>query len=122
MTNISKIYKIDQALVVKMPIREDDYTNLLLKIIYERQIKRMINYFLYINQGIISNQSQNLDFFVLSASDPTELLNYASISQMNNTLDTIWDPINLEFWILITLNYLAFFHRILHLVNLDIKP
>ena len=105
-----------------MPIREDDRTDLLLNIIYERQIKRMINYFLYINQGIISNQSQNLDFFVLSASDPTVLLNYASISPMNNTLDTIWDPINLEFWILITLNYLAFFHRILHLVNLDIKP
>ena len=71
---------------------------------------------------IMSNVTENLDLFVVSASDPTVFIDYASISIMNNTLDTIWDPIKLGFWILIILDYLAVHHRILHMVNLDIKP
>jgi hypothetical protein len=90
--------------------------------IYERQIKRMYGFFLLLNQGIILNLSLSFDLFVVSASDPTVFLDYASISTMNNTLDTISNPIDLEFWIWIVLDYLAFLHRILHLVNLDIKP
>ena len=65
--------------------------------------------------------TENLDLFVVSASDPTVFLDYASISAMNNTLDTIWDPLDLGFWILIILDYLAELHRI-KIVNLDIKP
>ena len=64
----------------------------------------------------------SIDLFVVSALDQSVLLDYASISRMNSTLDTIWDPIDIEFWILIVLDYLAYLHRILHLVNLDIKP
>jgi serine/threonine protein kinase len=41
---------------------------------------------------------------------------------MNNTIDTIVDPINLEFWIYTVLDYLAYLHRNLLIVNLDIKP
>ena len=41
---------------------------------------------------------------------------------MNTPLDSISDPIDLEYWIFIILDYLAFLHRILYLVNLDIKP
>ena len=41
---------------------------------------------------------------------------------MNITLDGISDPDELEYQILIVLDYIAFLHRILHLVNLDIKP
>ena len=70
---------------------------------------------------IMSNLTQNLDLFVVSVSDPTVFLDYASISLMNSTLDTIWDPINLGFWIFIILDYLAVLHCI-NMVNLDIKP
>ena len=70
---------------------------------------------------IVSNVTENLDLFVVSASDPTVFLDYASISLMNSTLDTIWDPINLGFWIFIILDYLAVLHCI-NMVNLDIKP
>jgi hypothetical protein len=70
----------------------------------------------------MTNLSLDLELFVVSASDPTVLLDYASISEMNNTLETIVEPIDLEFWILIVLDYLGFLHRILHLVILDIKP
>jgi serine/threonine protein kinase len=41
---------------------------------------------------------------------------------MNMTLDVISDPDELEYYILIVLDYIAFLHRNLHLVNLDIKP
>jgi len=41
---------------------------------------------------------------------------------MNTTLEEISDPIELEYWILIVLDYLAFLHHRLHIVNLDIKP
>ena len=105
-----------------MPQRGDNNKIFILNMIHERQIKRLYDYFLFKNQGIITSFSQYLDFFVVSASDPTEFLDYASISGMNNTLDTIWDPIDLEFWILRILDNLAFSHRILNLVNLDIKP
>jgi hypothetical protein len=105
-----------------MPQRVDNNTILILNMIYERQIKRMYGFFLLLNQGIILNLSLSFDLFVVSASDPTVFLDYASISTMNNTIDTISNPIDLEFWIWIVLDYLAFLHRILHLVNLDIKP
>ena len=59
---------------------------------------------------------------MISASDPTVFLNYASVSYMNNTLDTIVDSIYLDYWIFTVLDYLAFHHRKLHIVNLDIKP
>jgi hypothetical protein len=67
------------------------------------------------------NVNENLDLFVVSVSDSTVFLDYASISRMNNNLDTIWDPIYLGFWIYIILDYLAGLHRI-NMVNLDIKP
>jgi len=105
-----------------MPQRVEDNTILILNMIYERQIKRFSDYLLNRSQDISSHVTENLDLFVVSASDPTVFLDYASISTMNNTLDTIWDPINLEFWIFIILDYLAILHRILHMVNLDIKP
>jgi serine/threonine protein kinase len=41
---------------------------------------------------------------------------------MNVTLDGISDPDELEYWILIVIDYLSFLHRNLHIVNLDIKP
>jgi hypothetical protein len=70
---------------------------------------------------VMSNVTKNLDLFVVSASDPTVFLDYASISIMNSTLDTIWDPINLGTYIFIILDYLAVLHPI-KIVNLDIKP
>lgn len=69
-----------------------------------------------------TNITQNADFYVISASDPTVFLNYATSSYMNNTLDTIVDYIDLEYWMLTVLDCLAFLHRNLHIVNLDIKP
>ena len=60
--------------------------------------------------------------FVISASDPTVFLDYASINFMNNTLETIVDSNDLEYRILTVLDYFAFLHRNLHIVNLDIKP
>ena len=75
-----------------MPQRGDDNTILMLNMIYERQIKRMLNHFIEKNQTFITNTSQNLDFYVMSASDPTVFLDYASISIMNNTLEGISDP------------------------------
>ena len=102
-----------------MPQRVANNTILIINMIYERQIKRFSDFFINKNN---SAMKPSLDLFVVSASDPTVFLDYASISRMNSTLDTIWDPIDLEFWILIVLDYLAFHHRILHLVNLDIKP
>ena len=105
-----------------MPQRVDDNTILILNMIYERQIKRFSNYILLTNHDAMTNLTDSLDLFVVSASDPTVFLDYASISWMNNTLDTIRDPIDLEFWILIVLDYLTFLHQILHLTNLDIKP
>ena len=91
-------------------------------LIYERQIKRLIQYLYIGNRSGIAMLLESLDIFVISASDPTVFLDYASISPMNTTLDGISDPIDLEYWILIVLDYLAFLHRRLHLVNLDIKP
>ena len=63
-----------------------------------------------------------MDLFVISASDPTVFLDYASVSLMNITLDCISDPIDLEYWIFMVLDYLAFLHSYPQFVNLDIKP
>ena len=93
-----------------------------MNLIYERQIKRAIQYYYIGNRSGIAMLLESLDLYVISASDPTVFLDYASISPMNTTLDGISDPIDLEYWILIVLDYLAFLHRRLHLVNLDIKP
>jgi hypothetical protein len=49
-------------------------------------------------------------------------LDYATISYMNNTLDGICDPEDLEYRIYLVLDHLAFMHLGLHCVNLDIKP
>ena len=105
-----------------MPQRADDNTSLILNMIYERQIKRFYDHFLYEYDAIVKNRTWNLDLYVISASDPTVFLDYASISPMNSTLETIWDPIDLEFWILLILDKLVALHRFLHMVNLDIKP
>jgi hypothetical protein len=70
----------------------------------------------------IAEDILSLDLFVVSATYPNMFLKYASISEMNITLDLISDPIKLEYWILIVLSYLAFMHRCLNLVNLDINP
>ena len=94
----------------------------LINMIYERQIKRVIEYFYKGDRLKFGNAFKSLDLFVISASDPTLFLDYASISQMNITLDGINSPIDLEYWILIVLDYLVFLHRCLHLVVLDIKP
>ena len=60
--------------------------------IYERQIKRAIDYF-YLDDRLSFNAgNENQDFFVISALDPTVLLDYASVSHMNNTLESISDP------------------------------
>jgi serine/threonine protein kinase len=90
--------------------------------IYERQIKRVIQYFNYGDLLTFGNIRQSPELFVISSSDPSMFLNYASISPMYMTLDRISDPIDLEFWIYMILDYLAFMHRSLNLVNLDIKP
>ena len=45
----------------------------------------------------ISPFTFNFVLFVISASDPTVFLNYASISVMNIFLDSISDPIDLEY-------------------------
>ena len=121
-TNCSKNYILSKSVVVKMPKREDDNTMLLMNMIYERQIKRVIQYFYLSYRSSFAEVFKSLDFFVISASNPTIFLDYASISPMNVTLDSIRDPNDLEYWILIVLDYLAFLHRNLHLVNLDIKP
>lgn len=93
---------------------------MILNMIYERQIKRAIDYL--INQPSYFNLNHNLDLFVISASDPTVFLDYATISYMNNTLDAICDPEDLEYRIYLVLDHLAFMHLGLHCVNLDIKP
>lgn len=94
----------------------------IMNMIYERQIKRVMQFFYYPNHSINDIILFGNDLFVISASDPSVFLNYASGSIMNITLDDIIDPIELEYWIYIVLCYLAFMHRILHLVILDIKP
>jgi len=105
-----------------MPLREDDNTIFITNMIYETQIKRVIQYSYYRSWYSFDEDFLTLDLFVISASDPTVFLDYASITNKNTTLDDIYDPIDLEYWILMVLDYLAFLHRILHLVNLDIKP
>lgn len=121
-TNSSKNYIINDELVVKIPQKEDDDTMFIMNMIYERQIKRVMQFFYYPNHSINDIILFGNDLFVISASDPSVFLNYASGSIMNITLDDIIDPIELEYWIYIVLCYLAFMHRILHLVILDIKP
>jgi len=119
----SKNYIIDVYDVVKMPIvSQENNAMLLLNMIYERQIKRVADYIYLDDRGRSYLTSMNQDLFVVSVSDPTVFLDYASISHLNVTLDDIEDPDDLENWILIVLDYLAFLHRILKLVNLDIKP
>jgi hypothetical protein len=93
---------------------------MILNMIYERQIKRALDYL--INQPSYFNLNHNLDLFVISATDPTAFLDYATISYMNNTLDCIYDPEDLEYRIYLVLDHLAFLHLGLHCVNLDIKP
>ena len=102
-----------------MPQREDDNKMLIINMIYERQIKQIIQLLYW---PMIEYVYYGQDLFVIQASDPTIFLNYASVSSMNVTLEEIIDPVNLECWILIILDYLAFLHRRLNLVNLDIKP
>jgi hypothetical protein len=63
-----------------MPQRVDDNTILILNMIYERQIKRFSNYILLTNHDAMTNFTDSLDLFVVSASDPTVFLDYASIS------------------------------------------
>ena len=43
-TNCSKNYILSKSVVVKMPKREDNNTMLLINMIYERQIKKVIQY------------------------------------------------------------------------------
>jgi hypothetical protein len=58
--------------------------------IYERQIKRFI---LFIDSKfLIDPNNRNIDLFVISASDSSVLLDYASISNLNKTLDNISNP------------------------------
>ena len=90
-----------------MPQREDDNKILIINMIYERQIKHFIQLLYWPRINLFSSQ----DLFVIQASDPTVFLNYASVSSMNVTLEGIIDPVNLECWILIILDYLAFLHR-----------
>jgi hypothetical protein len=105
-----------------MPQREDDNTTIILNMIFERQIKRAAEYIYLENQQSFLVTNLNQDLFVISAADPNVILDYASVSRMNNTLDSKWEPEDLEYCVLIVLDYIAFLHRVLHLVNLDIKP
>ena len=106
-----------------MPLlRQDNEQELILNMIYERQMKRVVDYFYVGDQETSYLTSMNLELFMISVSDPTVFLDYSSISLLNCTLDEIQDPDELESWILIVLDYLAFQHRILNVVNLDVKP
>jgi hypothetical protein len=78
-----------------MPLRVDDNTSLILNMIYERQIKRVFDVFYTKNKVTSLSITENRDLFVISASDPTVFLDYASISVLNCTLETILDPIDL---------------------------
>jgi serine/threonine protein kinase len=122
-TNCSKNYLLfDGMSVVKMPLSEDDNKIFIINMIYESQIKRFIQYFYFESRLSFVGTYYCSDIFVISASDPAVFLNYASFTRMNITLDSISNPDELEYWILIVLDYLAFLHRSLNLVNLDIKP
>jgi hypothetical protein len=101
-----------------MPQRKDDNNMLIMNMIFERQIKKFIQLLYWPRINLFLSQ----DLFVIQASDPTVFLNYASVTGMNVTLEGIIDSVNLECWILIILDYLAFLHCRLDLVNLDIKP
>ena len=95
---------------------------IIINMINERQIKRVMQFSYQDNSLIFANVKQSLENFVISSSDPSIFLNNASISRMNMTLENISDPVDLEYWIYIVLDYLAFMHRCLNLVNLNIKP
>jgi hypothetical protein len=90
--------------------------------IFERQIKRAVEYMYLESEQSFLVTNLNQDLFVVSAADPNVILDYASVSRMNNTFDSKWEPADLEYCVLIVLDYLAFLHRSLHMVNLDIKP
>jgi hypothetical protein len=75
-----------------MPQRVDDNTMLILNMIYERQIMRVFDVFFTKDQVQSLSETLNRDLFVLSASDPNVFLDYASISVLNCTLETILDP------------------------------
>ena len=75
-----------------MPQRVDDNTMLILNMIYERQVKRVFDVFFTKDQVTSLSETLNRDLFVLSASDPNVFLDYASISVLNCTLETILDP------------------------------
>jgi hypothetical protein len=59
---------------------------------------------------------------VISKDDPTAFLDYASISFMNKTLDSLSDPEDLEYRVYLILDHLTYLHLQLNVVNLDIKP
>ena len=54
-TNCSKNYILGNLGVVKMPLRENDYKMFIINMIYERQIKKFIQYFYF-------DSLQSLDF------------------------------------------------------------
>lgn len=73
-----------------MPIvSQENKAMLILNMIYERQIKRVADYIYLDDRGRSYLTSMNQDLFVLSVSDPTVFLDYASISHLNVTLDDI---------------------------------
>jgi hypothetical protein len=73
-----------------MPLlRQDNELELILNMIYERQIKRVVDYFYVGDQETSYLTSMNLELFMISVSDPTVFLDYSSISLLNCTLDEI---------------------------------
>jgi hypothetical protein len=58
---------------------------------------------------------------VISSKDPKVFLDYASISFMNKTLDSLSEPEDLEYRVYLILDHLTYLHLQLNVVNLDIK-
>jgi hypothetical protein len=95
--------------IIKTFLENDDTMTFkvqyLLNHVFERQIKRVIQYF---NWDLI--RFNDTDLFVLSPESPPRLLDYSSGQLLNRTLDKVVDPGELEFRIYQSLDYLVYLH------------
>ena len=96
-------------LVIKTFFENDDTLafreQFLLNHVFERQIKRVIQFF---NWDLI--RFNDTELFVLSPEFFPKLLDYSSGQMLNRTLDKVYDPSELELRIYQSLDYLVYLH------------
>lgn len=107
-TGNSVIYKITGNVIKSF--YENDQTiefkqQYLLNHVFERQIKRVIQFFNWDTKYFY-----DVELLVLSPEKPPKLLDYSSSQQLNSTLDMVDDPEELEYRIYQALDYLVNLH------------